>query len=119
MPRDREFLLDILDSARLAISYVQGMTRGAFLADIQCQDAVMRRLEVIGEAARRISEVVRASLPQLPWKAMIGLRNVVVHEYDEIDLTVVWDTVQNDLLSLAQILEEALPRKGEGPWDSG
>ena len=113
MPRDREFLLDILESARLAIGYVRGMTREAFLADAQCQDAVVRRLEVIGEAARRISPPVQASLPQLPWKAMVGLRNVIAHKYDEIDLSVVWDTAQKDLPSLVRVLEEVLPPEAE------
>ncbi|MFW6162442.1 MAG: DUF86 domain-containing protein [Planctomycetota bacterium] len=55
MPRDREYLLDILEAARLARSYVSDMTMEAFLDDVQCQDAVIRRLEIIGEAARRVT----------------------------------------------------------------
>jgi uncharacterized protein with HEPN domain len=113
MPRDRELLLDILESARLAIAYVQGLMREDFLHDAKCQDAVVRRLEVIGEAARRTSLALQTSFTQLPWKAMVGLRNVIAHEYDEIDLIVVWDTVQNDLPSLVRAVEEALASLAE------
>jgi len=66
MSRDHEFLLDILEAARLAIAYVADQSEGEFLADVQCQDAVIRRLEVIGEAARRISEETKRGSPHVP-----------------------------------------------------
>ena len=106
MSRDSAYLLDILDAASLALSYVAGKTRDAFLADTQCQDAVIRRMEILGEAARRISEHTRAAHPELPWGAMVGMRNVMIHEYDSVDLTVVWDTVQRDLPALVSSLEK-------------
>jgi uncharacterized protein with HEPN domain len=105
MPRDREYLLDILESARLACDYLQNKTEQEFLNDVQCQDSVIRRLEVIGEAARRVSEEGRAALPELPWKAMIGMRNVMIHGYDDVDLTAVWNTVKDDLPALIEALE--------------
>ena len=115
MPRDIEYLIDILEAARLAIGYVAGQSKGDFLENTQCQDAVIRRLEVVGEAARRISEQMRATYPQLPWNAMIGMRNVMIHEYDDIDLSIVWDTVQVDLPTLVARLEEIVPPpEGEG-----
>ncbi|MBN1815614.1 MAG: DUF86 domain-containing protein [Anaerolineae bacterium] len=107
MPRDREYLLDILESARLACGYLRDKTEQEFLNDVQCQDSVIRRLEVIGEAARRISDEGRAALPELPWKAMIGMRNVI-HGYDDVDLTVVWNTVKDDLPALIEALERGL-----------
>ena len=79
-----------------------------FLKDSQCQDAVIRRLEIIGEAARRISPETRARLPQLPWEAMIGMRNILIHEYDDVDLMIVWDTVQKDLPRLVANLENVI-----------
>ncbi len=66
MPRDTEYLLDILEAAKLASAYVEGKTREQFFKDSQCQDAVIRRLEIIGEAARRISGETKAKLPDLP-----------------------------------------------------
>jgi uncharacterized protein with HEPN domain len=109
MPRDVAYLLDILEAAKLAATYVSGKTKEEFILDTQCQDAVIRRLEIIGEAARRISPETRASLPALPWAAMINMRNLMIHEYDHVDLTVVWDTVQNHLPALIQSIAPLVP----------
>jgi uncharacterized protein with HEPN domain len=105
MSRDRQYLADILDAARLARSYVAGRSKEVFLADLQCQDAVLRRIEIIGEAAHRLSDATRQSLPDLPWRKVISMRNYVIHAYDAVNLTIVWDTVQRDLPSLITPLE--------------
>jgi uncharacterized protein with HEPN domain len=109
MERDREYLLDVLDSARLALSYVRGKSRVEFFQDIQLQDAVVRRLEIIGEAARRISQPTRDAFPGLPWPSMTGMRNFLIHEYGDVDLGIVWDTVWSNLPDLISTLEQALP----------
>lgn len=109
MRRDPQSLLDILEAAKKACSYVAGKTQEEFLQDSLCQDAVIRRLEIIGEAARRLSPTARQTLPGLTWNAMIGMRNVLVHEYDDVDLSIVWDTVQKDLPSLIAIIEPLVP----------
>ena len=109
MSRDEVYLLDILDAAKLALEYVRGKTRDEFLADVQLQDAVIRRLAIIGEAAKRVSEATRESLPGLPWRQMAGMRNIIVHEYDDVDLSVVWDAVTRDLLPLVSELAQRLP----------
>lgn len=108
MQRDREYLVDILEAARLAIEYAQGKTREAFLRDVQCQDAVIRRLEIIGEAARRVSDETREAQAHLPWHRMIGMRNMMIHEYDDIDLPLVWETVQTSLPDLLRMLEKLI-----------
>ena len=107
--RDLDYLLDILISAKLALSYVSGKTFSAFEADIQCQDSVTRRLEIIGEAAKRLSQETRLSLPQIPWSDMIGMRNRMIHQYDKVNLAIVWDTVQNALSPLIEELEKVVP----------
>ena len=106
--RDRAYLLDILEAARLVLVYVDGKTQEEFLEDLQCQDAVIRRLEIIGEAARRISEHSRTTLANLPWSDMVGMRNFLIHDYGDVDLNVIWDTVQLDMPSLAIALETIL-----------
>lgn len=106
----------MLHSARLARCYVAGKSWEDFRADRQCQDAVVRRLEVLGEAARRVSEAARASLPRLPWRQVVGMRNRMVHEYDRVDLAVVWETVARDLPPLIAALEARVP---EAPEDLG
>ena len=110
--RELGYLVGILLAARAAQAYVAGLTWPQFQADELRQDAVVRRLEVLGEAARRISEVTRAALPTLPWRQMIGMRNRIIHEYERVDLPVVWDTVQNDLAPLIAALEAIVPPEG-------
>lgn len=108
MLRDPEYLVDILDAARLAISYSADKDKSAFFADIQCQDAVIRRLEIIGEAARRMSAETKALLPQIPWSLMIGTRNILIHQYDDIDVQIIWEALQSDLPPLIHMLEQHL-----------
>ena len=109
MQRDRAYLVDIREAALLAMQYVAGKTYDDFLSDTQCQDAVIRRIALIGEAARRVSEETRREHPQFPWREMVSMRNLVIHEYDEIDLTVVWDTVNKSLRELLTLLDDLLP----------
>ena len=78
------------------------------MRDIQCQDAVIRRLEIIGEAARRISDETRADYPNIPWREIIGMRNIVIHEYDDIDLDTVFKTAKKDLPSLIVSIEQIM-----------
>jgi uncharacterized protein with HEPN domain len=108
MPRDKVYLLDILEAAKLVAGYVLGKSLEQFLEDTQCQDAVIRRLEVIGEAARRISPETKAALPHLSWDAMTGMRNFMIHEYDDVDLGIVWETVQKDLPRLVSELQKLM-----------
>ena len=115
-PRDAASLLDLLLSARLAQSYVAGRTWEGFVADRQCQDAVVRRLEVIGEAARRVSAAARAALPGLPWRQMVGMRNRMIHAYDRVDPAVVGETATRDLPPPVAALEGVVPRP---PQDAG
>jgi len=109
MPQDDAYLLDILGSAKIALQHVSDTTQDDFYEDILCQDAVVRRIEIIGEAARRVSAETKRKYPQLPWKAMIGMRNVAIHEYDSLDIDVIWDIVQNDLPALVAALEKIVP----------
>jgi uncharacterized protein with HEPN domain len=86
MSRDDTYLVDILESVKIALGYTVGKTVDDFSADMQCQDAVVRRIEIIGEAARRVSEETRARYPQIPWREMTSMRNLVIHEYDVVDV---------------------------------
>jgi uncharacterized protein with HEPN domain len=108
MLRDKEHLLDILEAAKIALVYAGKKTKEHFLDDLQCQDAVIRRLEIIGEASRRISEETKAAFPDLPWSGMINMRNVMIHEYDDVDLVIVWETVKNNLPPLIDALQKIL-----------
>ncbi|MBI3960285.1 MAG: DUF86 domain-containing protein [Chloroflexi bacterium] len=114
MGRDQEYLLDMLTAAKLAVAYVSGWDQESFLQDTQLQDSVIRRLEIIGEAARRISSETQAGLPSISWKDMIGMRNRMIHNYDDIDLYIVWQTVQHDLPRLIALIEPLFPADKPG-----
>jgi len=109
MSRDDTYLVDILESAKIAWDYVFDKTWDEFHADIQCQDAVVRRIEIIGEAARRLSQETRDKHPQIPWREMTSMRNLVIHEYDVVDINQVWDTVQKRLPPLIAELSKIVP----------
>ena len=109
MLRDNTYLLDILDSAKIALDYVVGKSWDKFYEDTQCQDAVIRRIEIIGEAARRVSSETREKYPEIEWREMTSMRNLVIHEYDVVDIKLVWDTVQNKIPSLVETLSKIVP----------
>jgi uncharacterized protein with HEPN domain len=85
-------LADMLDYARDARGFVAGMTAEEFLADRKTQYAVLRALEVIGEAARRVPPAVQERHPDIPWRQIIGMRNVIAHDYLGIRLSRVFET---------------------------
>lgn len=105
MSRDDAYLIDILESSRAALEYMRGKSWDKFSRDSLLQDAVVRRLEIIGEAAGRASTATQKKYPKLPWQAMKGTRNRVIHEYDSIQLDIIWDMVQQDLPFLIKELE--------------
>lgn len=109
MSRDDTYLVDILESAQIALGYVLDKTWDQFYENIQCQDAVVRRIEIIGEAARRVTPETRTKYPEIEWREMTSMRNLVIHEYDIVDIGQVWDTVQNKFPSLVEKLKEIVP----------
>ena len=106
MLRDIGYFSDILESAKLAVDYLEKISYKEFVQDTAIQDAVIRRIEIIGEAANRISDNSRKKHNHLPWIEMKGMRNLLIHEYDEIDLKEVWNTVKNDLPVLIKEIEK-------------
>lgn len=111
MPRDQDALLDVFNAASEAVALVGSMTREQFLADRRTQLAVLHLITIIGEATRRTQSSFRAQHPQLPWPQMLGMRNRLVHEYDDIDLRLVWDVVRDDLPSLLRQIQPLIPRQ--------
>jgi uncharacterized protein with HEPN domain len=103
--RDAARLWDMLDAARAAVEFTAGQQFQQFLADRKTRNAVERNLEIIGEAARCVSTDAKERHPEIPWKSMIGLRNVLAHEYGEIRYEILWSVVQSKLDSLIRQLE--------------
>jgi uncharacterized protein with HEPN domain len=93
----RLFVEDILESMDKIQRYTKGLTYEGFVKDEMVVDAVIRNIEIIGEAARNIPEDVREKYPDVPWRRMIGLRNIAVHEYFGVDLSIVWEITTKNL----------------------
>ena len=108
MSPDRAYLDDILRSARLAMSYVAGMSVQQFDADAKTQDAVIRRLEVIGEAVKWLDDGAKAAMPEIDWRRIADMRNLMIHKYWDVDLDIVWDTVQRDVPRVIAAIEAYL-----------
>lgn len=107
-PEDRNRLHHMIDAARTARRFLSSRQRVDLDTDDMLRFAVVRAVEIIGEAASRVSPVGRAAVPSVPWSAIIGMRNRMVHAYFDIDHDVVWQTVQVELVSLLPALQAAL-----------
>lgn len=105
MKGDEVYREHILDAIALIKRYTDGVSYDVFSDDPEKQDAVLRRLEIIGEAAKNLSEGARDRYSGVPWPDIMGMRDVLVHRYFGVDLEAVWDTVQNDLPALEKALE--------------
>lgn len=108
--RDAALLLDLMTAVEEIESFLAGADFNRFQSDRLLRYAVERQLIVIGEAARRLSESFKALTPAVPWKAIVGLRNILAHEYGEILAERVWLVATRDLKSLAKTLEPHLPQ---------
>lgn len=101
-------LRDILDAAEEIRSFTQGMDLSTFAADARTVKAVLADFAVIGEAARHIPPEVAVAHPEVPWRAMTDMRNVVIHAYFNVEPAILWETVQNDLPKLTAAIERML-----------
>ena len=110
MPRDDATLFDIARAARLAIEFAADADYVTFVQDAKTQSAVLHQLMVIGEAVKRLSPEFRAGHPATPWTLIAGMRDKLIHAYDEVDLEQVWKTLQEDLPALLAGLDASFPK---------
>ena len=112
MPKDDRIRLQhMLEAAEEAVAFARGQRREELEGDRKLTLALLKCIEVVGEAAARISEPTRLEYTGIPWPDIIGMRNRLVHTYFEIDLNLVWETVQRDLPPLIAELRKILPPK--------
>ncbi len=102
------FVKDILDSIEKIEKYCQSMTYEQFIEDDKTKDAVVRNLEVIGEAANNISARIKEKVPDISWRLVTDMRNKLIHEYFGVSYPIVWETIQSDLPSFKAKIKELL-----------
>lgn len=106
--KDLARLKHMLDSTEAILSFAKGRQRASLDKDRLFQSAVLRELEIIGEAAGRISEKTKKKFPAIPWKELVGLRNRLIHAYFDVDHDIVWKTIREYLPSFSDHLREAI-----------
>jgi len=111
MKDDALFLRHILDAIELIDEYVKGVARPWFVQNRMLRDAVMRQLEIIGEAARNVSGELREAHPDIEWGQIIGMRNRLIHAYFQVDIELVWEIVTTDLPLLKMQIETIVAKR--------
>ena len=111
--RDAGYLLDMLQHAQGVARAVRGRTFKDYAADEDLQLAVERRIEIIGEAAGRVSEAFRDAHPEVPWRKIVAQRNILAHEYGEIEDEIMWDVATISIPELIRLLDPLIPAPPE------
>jgi len=117
MKDDRVYLRHILDAIGKIESYA-AVGHDVFMSDSHWQDAVIRQLEIIGEAAKNLSADLRSRHPDIPWRRIAGLRDVLIHDYMGVRLAAVWEVTQTDLPVLKNQIRNILGESGAGHGES-
>jgi uncharacterized protein with HEPN domain len=113
--RDSDYLNDIREGIHRILTYTAELTYQQFMGDIKTQDAVVRNLEIIGEATKKLSIRISKSYPKVPWKDMMGMRDKMIHHYFGINYEIVWTISKEELAGLLPQIEKILAKEDEEP----
>lgn len=106
--KDEDLLLDIKEAMRRIRRYTKGMSYKNFMKDSKTQDAVVRNLEIIGEAVKMLSKELKEKYPQFPWKELAGMRDKLIHHYFGINYDLVWGIIEEEIESLSEQIKKIL-----------
>ena len=109
MSRDKASLLDIDRAGKLILQFAQGLSRKQLESDLRTQSAILYQITIMGEATKRLSREFREQHPEIPWDDIAGMRDVVAHQYDRVDLNIVWQVIQRNIPELLNLLITLLP----------
>lgn len=109
MSRDNASLLDIVQAGQLILQFSQGLNRNQLESDLQTQSVILYQVAIMGEATKRLSREFREQHPEIPWDDIAGVRDIVAHQYDRIDLDIVWQVIQRNIPQLLSMLIVLLP----------
>lgn len=107
--RDPAYLYDMLVAARNITCFVEGKSRQEYEENLILRSAIERQIEILGEAARRISSPLKSAHPEIPWRRIIAQRNVLIHEYDDVLDAEIWDVASVHIPALLPLLEALTP----------
>lgn len=108
MSRDQQSIQDMLNAAQEILSFTADMDYSSLESDRRTQAAVLYEIVVIGEAANRVSDEFRAAHSTIPWKDIVGMRNILTHQYDNVDPETVWDVIHQDIPELIAMIKPLL-----------
>jgi len=110
---DKDYLMDILIACENILCYKEGYDYEMFIGDRKTQDAIIRNIEIIGEAVKNISETLKEKYPEIPWKEIAKTRDKLIHTYFGVDLDIVWDIVNMDIPHLREKVKEIIQKESK------